>query len=397
MHARGPRRYSPTPDSSKMSEPTLPPTHRALVLTSTTQPLEVREMPMYTPSLGSAIIRVTAASIITYAREVLTGVRKYDYPKPYVPGSAAVGHIVALGSDATILRVGDLVLSEIWLHARDDPNQRCLQGVSQGGLDGAPVTRLVQDEDGWRHGSWAQYVKVPLENCYRVPDVIGAGVGTLRAEPVHWLHLAQMVIPFGGLTGDGGVDLRTGESIVIAPATGAFGGSAVEVALAMGARVVALGRSEEGLRRLEDGLREYVNAGRLRTVRMSEYADAESLTTAIGPVDCYLDISPHMAAQSFHFKACLLALGVRGRACLMGGIFEDIAMPHRAIVRNDLRITGKWMYERKAVFDMIKMAKAGVLDLTRGESWSFGLEDWDAALIHAEEHARWGQITFFEP
>ncbi|KAH9888124.1 alcohol dehydrogenase [Cubamyces lactineus] len=380
-----------------MSEVTLPPTHRALVLTSTSQPLEVRELPMYTPSLGSAIVRVTATSIITYAREVLTGVRKYDYPKPYVPGSAAVGRVVALGNDATTLRVGDLVLTDIWMHARDDPTQRCLHGVYQGGPNGAPVTHLVQDEDGWRHGSWAQYVKVPLENCYRIPDVIGAGVGALRAEPVHWLRLAQMVVPFGGLTGDGGVDLRAGESIVIAPATGGFGGSAVDVALAMGARVIALGRSEEGLRRLEDGLRSYVDAGRLRTIRMCEYADADALAAAIGTVDCYLDISPPMAAHSFHFKACLLALGVRGRACLMGGIQEDIPLPHGAILWKDLRITGKWMYERKAVLDMIKMAETGVLDLTKGESWSFGLEDWGAALIHAEKHARWGQLTFFEP
>ncbi|CDO73652.1 hypothetical protein BN946_scf185014.g122 [Trametes cinnabarina] len=373
--------------------PALPPTHRALVFTSTSQPLEVRSVPTPAPSPGSAIIRVTATSILTYAREIFTGVRIYPYPRPYVPGSAAVGHIVALSRDATTLKVGDLVLTETFVRARDDPNVRALQGIHQGGPDGVPSVRLVEDEDEWRHGSYAEYFKVPLENCHRLPELAGGAPAT----PVQWLRMAQMLVPFGGLTSDGGVDLRPGETVVIAPATGGFSGSAVELALSMGARVVAVGRSLEGLRRIEEGLGEFVERGRLRTVQMDEGVTPEDLAKAIGPVDCYLDLSPPAAANSPHLKACILALRVRGRACLMGGIQGDVALPHGAIFRNDLQITGKWMYERESIGDLIKMAETGVLYLGRGNSWSFKLEDWEAALLHAEKHARWGQITVFEP
>ncbi|OSD08460.1 alcohol dehydrogenase, partial [Trametes coccinea BRFM310] len=370
-----------------------PPTQRALVLTSTAQPLELRTIPTPTASTGSAIVRVMATTVLTYGREIVTGVRTHPYPRPYVPGTAAVGTIVALGSDATTLRVGDLVVTDTFIRARDDPDVRFLQGIHQGGPDGSPYVRLVGDENGYRNGSYAEYFKVPLENCHRLPEKVGGAPAT----PIEWLRLSNMLIPFGGLTSDGGVDLRPGETIVIAPATGGFSGSAVELALDMGAHVVALGRSLEGLRRLENGLKEFVDRGRLRTVQMSDNVTPEDLAKAIGTVDCYLDLSPAAAANSPHLKACILALGVRGRACLMGGIEGDVALPHGVIMRNDLKITGKWMYERKSVGELIKMAEAGVLYLGRGESWSFKLEDWDAALLHAEKHARWGQITVFEP
>ncbi|KAI8989816.1 chaperonin 10-like protein [Trametes punicea] len=381
--------------SASLAPPALPPVHRALVFTSTSQPLELRNLPTPTPSPGSAIIRVSAASVVSYAREIyVTGERQFPYPKPYVPaGGAAVGRIVALGNDATTLRVGDLVLTELFLRARDDPTARALQGLHQGGPDGSPNVHLVQDEDGYRHGSWAEYEKVPLENCHRLPE----RVGSKDVTPAQWLRLFQMLVPFGGLTTDGGVDLRPGETIVIAPATGGFSGSAVQLALSMGARVVALGRSTEGLRRLEDGLREFVDLGRLRTVQMTESMEPEDLARAIGPVDCYLDLSPPAASGSRHFKACILALAVRGRACLMGGVEGDVALPHSAIYTKDLRITGRWMYERKAVGDLIKMVETGVLNLDKGESRSFKLEDWDSALRYAAEHGRWGQYTLFEP
>ena len=163
----------------------------------------------------------------------------------------------------------------------------------------------------------------------------------------------------------------------------------------MGASVVAVGRSAEALERLEKGLAEY--RSRLRTVRMEESMDAQELAQAIGPVDCYLDLSPPMAATSIHIKACILALRRRGRACLMGGIEGDVAFPHGPIFRNNLQITGKWMYERRAIGMLMKMVEVGVLKLGREEAWSFALEEWQEAFDMAAKKARWGQVVMFEP
>lgn len=50
----------------------------------------------------------------------------------------------------------------------------------------------------------------------------------------------RLFVPFGGLRD---IDLKPGETIIVAPATGTFGSAAVKVALAMGARVIAMGRN----------------------------------------------------------------------------------------------------------------------------------------------------------
>jgi NADPH:quinone reductase-like Zn-dependent oxidoreductase len=54
-------------------------------------------------------------------------------------------------------------------------------------------------------------------------------------------------VPYGGLRD---IDLKPGETIIIAPAAGSFGGAAVKLALAMGALVIAVGRNPEALKKL---------------------------------------------------------------------------------------------------------------------------------------------------
>ena len=90
-----------------MADPnTLPETHKALCQEAYGAPLTLRDLPTPKPTSGSAIIRVLAVPILSYAREIYNGSRKYAYPTPFVPGAGAVGRVVALGQDATTLKVG---------------------------------------------------------------------------------------------------------------------------------------------------------------------------------------------------------------------------------------------------------------------------------------------------
>jgi hypothetical protein len=89
----------------------------------------------------------------------------------------------------------------------------------------------------WRDWTYAEYAKVPLENCIPLDeerllgpvenDGLGYSVENLTQLP-------RLLVPYGGLRD---INLQAGETIIIAPATGMFGGRAVDVALAMGAKV----------------------------------------------------------------------------------------------------------------------------------------------------------------
>jgi NADPH-dependent curcumin reductase CurA len=94
----------------------------------------------------------------------------------------------------------------------------------------------------WRDWTYAEYAKVPLENCHPLDEERLLGKienGGLGYELEDVATVMGPLVPYGGLVD---IRLQPGETIVIAPATGLFGGRAVEVALAMGARVGSLSK-----------------------------------------------------------------------------------------------------------------------------------------------------------
>ncbi len=106
------------------------------------------------------------------------------------------------------------------------------------------------------------------------------------------MQLPIQLIGFGGLRA---IDLKVGETVIVAPATGGFSGAAVQVAVAMGANVIAVGRSSETL----EVSKAAFPPGRVRTVQTT--GDVEKDTAALkqwGPVDAYIDVSPVQASGS---------------------------------------------------------------------------------------------------
>ncbi|MCJ1432222.1 hypothetical protein MMC27_001578 [Xylographa pallens] len=374
------------------SAPNLPRTHRALVLTATTKPPTVQTVATPQPGPGSAVVQVVVANVLSYARDIYNGKRNYAYPTPLVIGCSAVGRIAAVGPDATALTPGRLVLVDTTLRGRDDPTSVCLSGVHEGFTAGSRV--LMRGE--WRDSTYAEYVKVPLENCIGLDEKRLLGKvqdGGLGYEIADLMYLAAVMVPYGGLRGIG---LQPGETVIVAPATGAFGGAAVHVAAAMGARVLAMGRNKDALARVATGFE------RVEAVPMTGdvVADLKALQ-GFGAIDAYFDISPPEAAGSTHLKSGILALRPGGRVSLMGGIQGDVAIPHSAVMHRNLTLKGCWMYTREDTRAMVKLVESGVLRLGKGAGvkvvGQFGLGEWAKAFDTAAENPGMGLQTLIAP
>jgi threonine dehydrogenase-like Zn-dependent dehydrogenase len=235
-----------------------------------------------------------------------------------------------------------------------------------------------------------------LENCYPLNEkrLLGSPAdGGLGYQIKDISYALRQLVPFGGLVD---IDLKPGETIIIAPATGAFGGAAVEVALAMGARVIAAARNSESLKRLAK-----MN-DRVLTVQLT--GDVEMDAKALkqfGPVDAFQDWCPPKAGKTTHIKACMLALRVGGRVSLMGGIREDISISYGWVMHNNLTIKGKWMYTKEDPFLLIKMLETGVLKLGEKAGLTnvgvFPLEEWSKAFDAAEANPGWGMQALIAP
>lgn len=169
----------------------------------------------------------------------------------------------------------------------------------------------------------------------------------------------------------------------------------------MGAIVIAMGRNRNILERL---FTTFGSTGRLTTVPMTGTLEGDtSALRAASPagLSALLDISPPAAAGNTYLPAALSLLKHGGRVALMGGVEGAVNLPYDAIVYNDLKLCGKWMYSKQQVERCIQMAETGILALgerggvvTKGE---YGLEEIEVAVKRAAEESGWGAQVVVEP
>lgn len=363
--------------------------HRSLVLTSYDQPLAVKSLPTPTLLSGSAVVQVLSVPILSYASRLYTGAMQYPLHLPLTIGGGAIGRIVSVSSDATSLTPGQLVLVDPMIRGRDDPAKNILVGVHGGISEGA--ARLMAGD--WRDGSCAEFVRWPLENVHALDEK------KLLDEHCYTVHelayLVRLLVPMGGLSE---LNVRAGERLIIAPATGQFGGAAVEVAVALGADVVICGRNCAVLEKMKASLGPVYSSASINIVQLSGDVDVDvKALTQNGACDKYIDFSPAAAAQSTHITACLMALRKGGKACFQGGIPGPVSIPYLLVMFNDLQICGKFMYERQGVKDLIRLVESKRLKFDVSAVQVFDLEEWETAFEVAGNNTAWREISVFDP
>ncbi|KAI0136814.1 alcohol dehydrogenase [Xylariales sp. AK1849] len=369
----------------------LPPTYEGLVLHSPSEPLTLKTLPTPLPTPGTVIVKPLYSVIAHYAKDVFANgnPRGYMYAVPLVPGGSSIARVAAVPPDATVLQPGQLVFVEVTVRARDDAGTKVLQGVLEGWTEGS--RRLFAGE--WRDGSWAQYMKAPLESVHVLDEELLVGRLGYRLEELGFL--CQLVVPFGGLSD---VGLKPGETVLIAPATGSFGGAAVHAALALGARVIAMGRNEAALERLK----QLAEPGRVEIVRISGdvQTDTQALAT-FGAVDVFFDMSPPTAGTNSHIEAGFASLKPGGRVSLMGGVNGNIEIPYVPFMYKGITLKGTYMNTTQQVKELIKLIERGILKIGRRASikvtGKFSLEHWREAMELASAEGGAGHIAYLVP
>jgi alcohol dehydrogenase len=357
---------------------------KAAVLTAFGAPLDIQTLADPVLGTGEVIVDVVAAGVTSYAADVFNGSRNYLLEPPVVPGPGGVGRVRATGPDSTKLRIGDWVFVDSTIRSRDNvagPEQ-ILLGWTYRTPAALPLHRY------YHHGSFAEQMLVPTENATPIGDINAADAG-------RWTALGRLLVPFGGLLAG---DLKAGETLVVNGATGGFGGAGVAVALALGAgRVVATGRN----RRTLDVLARRFGP-RVRTVQFTgaEADDRRSIAEAAdGPVDMVLDFLPREASAA-QVRAAALAVRLGRRVILMGGLRGaegDLGLNYNWLMHNETTLRGVWMYGKDAIPKMVRMVRAGLVDLAQFELTEFGLDDANAAVAHAAANAGPRQLTVLRP
>ncbi|RYO80355.1 hypothetical protein DL762_007680 [Monosporascus cannonballus] len=357
---------------------------KSLIVSSVSSPLALRveSGPVPEAGPGTAVVEILASLIGPAHGFILSRPNPhFAFPTPSIFGNNAVGRVVSTGPDSVTLRKGQLMFVDSYVEARDDPEVAILLGLMDGGSEKSK--KLAND--AWRNGTWTTHAVVPLENANPLDET--ALLGKLGYDITELVYLTRWSVAYGGMST---INVKVGETVIVGPATGHFGGAAVEVASASGARVIALGRNTEVLSRLK------ATIPRVETVVRSGDIDKDTDTIrAFGPADAFVDFTPTVAKNVTHISSAVRALRRRGKVAFMSGTSEDVPIPYWLVMLNSIEINGRWMYSHNELRELIKMVENGVLKLGKSVghevNGKFSLEDWDVALDAASKHTAWGK------
>ena len=216
-----------TPAEAEAHQQRTPATMHAAVVREFGAPLAVEVVPMPEPSSGQALVRLISTGVCHTDLHAVEGDWPVKPSPPFIPGHEGVGEVVALGSGVTDLTVGDIVGSA-WLWSACGSCEYCLTGWE---------TLCESQQNGGYSvdGSFGQYMLVDARFAARIP----AGADPIEVAPL----LCAGVTVYKGLKM---TEAQPGEWVVIS-GIGGLGHIAVQYAVAMGLRVVAVDVADEKL------------------------------------------------------------------------------------------------------------------------------------------------------
>ena len=284
---------------------------RALVYDTFGGPLEVREVLDPAPPDGGVVVEVGATGVCRSDWHGWQG-HDPDIRLPHVPGHELAGTVAAVGSGVQRWRVGDRVTVPFVCACG-----RCAQCAAGDGQ-----VCVAQTQPGFTHwGSFAQLVALHAAdvNLVRLPDDLSyataAGLGCRYATA------------FRAVVQQGRV--RAGEWVAV-HGCGGLGLSAVQVAVASGARVVAVDLSPGAL-----SAARALGAEAVVDAATGDAADAVRTVTGGGA-----HLSLDAAGSGTSCIASVLSLRPRGRHVQVGLLPTRPAMPMERVIAYELEVYG---------------------------------------------------------
>ncbi|MDO4929192.1 MAG: alcohol dehydrogenase AdhP [Corynebacterium sp.] len=189
--------------------------------------LNVCEVDLPEPGPFQALVKLQASGVCHTDLHATEGDWPVKPEPPFVPGHEGIGEVVALGPGEHDVKVGDTV-GNVWLWSACGTCEYCRTGWE---------TLCNEAEYGGYtvDGSFGQYMLVDTRYCARIPE----GSDPVEVAPI----LCAGVTVYKGLKV---TDTRPGQYVVIS-GVGGLGHIAVQYAVAMGLRVIAVDVAHEKL------------------------------------------------------------------------------------------------------------------------------------------------------
>jgi NADPH2:quinone reductase len=256
----------------------------------------VGDLPTPEPTGSEVLVKIAAAAINPIDTYLRSGAIAMDLPCPYVTGSDLAGVVEAVGPAASRFQVGN----RVW-------------GSNQGFFG--------------RQGTCSEYAAV--DECWLYPTPVDvtdevAAAGALVGITAH-LGLFH------------NANLQAGETLFVNGGTGGIGSTVLQIAKAVGARVITTGSSAEKLKACKA-----MGADLAINYRTEEVAK-QVLEFAPEGVNVYWDVT-----RNPDFDLAVNCLSERGRMVVMAGRESRPEFPLGPFYVKELRLSGFVMFKAKA-------------------------------------------------
>lgn len=204
-----------------------PQTFNAAVVEKFGPEVTIKEIDLPKPGPNQALVKVLTSGICHTDLHALEGDWPVKPEPPFVPGHEGIGEVVELGPGEHDVKVGDIV-GNAWLWSACGTCEFCITGRE---------THCADAEYGGytQNGSFGQYMLVDTRYAAHIPE----GVDYLEAAPI----LCAGVTVYKALKVS---ETRPGQFMAIS-GIGGLGHIAVQYAVAMGMRVIAVDISDDKL------------------------------------------------------------------------------------------------------------------------------------------------------
>jgi NADPH:quinone reductase-like Zn-dependent oxidoreductase len=284
-------------------------------------------------------------------------------PMPHILGADGAGIAVEVGSATTNVKPGDPVC--LYAFTGCGQCEFCLTGRDFMCLHVVALGQRLE-------GTYAEYVKLPAENCFPIPE--GLSFAEAAAFPLVFITVWRMLITNAKLT--------PGETILILGIGGGVAGAALQIAKRIGVRVIVTSGNDQKLEQAR-----HCGADHGINYHRSDFAKEVMALTGGRGVDIVLDC---VAGESWHKSLAALTRGGRLVTCgaTAGGLADtDLSL----IFTKHLQIFGSTLGSREEFRQVIQFINAAqikpIIDRT------FPLAEAATAQRRMEEGKQFGKIV----
>jgi propanol-preferring alcohol dehydrogenase len=295
------------------------------------QPFRLEQVDRREPGVGEVLVRVAASGVCHTELHFESGLLDLGVT-PVTMGHEVVGRIEAVGTGVSPDRIDERVIVYYYLG--------CLE-CSYCRVGDEHLCPNLRAEYGFiTDGGYAEYVTVPARNAVllpaTIPDIEAAPIGCGVTTAVHAAKLAEP---------------QVGEWVVVY-GVGGVGFGLVQLARAIGARTIAVGRSAAKLdKALELGAEVIVNA--------SEEAVAERIRETTDGAGA--DVIFECVGTEESMKEASAALGRRGRLVFVGYSPDSFAVHPIQLVVFEQKVMGSVGATLNDLYEAVELVERGVI------------------------------------